>query len=169
MKTTKKLLLGISLIMIMTVVSAQDYNFGVGLRAGVFSSGVSFKGFVSEKSAIEGIAGFGRRSFVATGLYEYHIPITQAPGLNLFVGGGAHIGFFGYRGTYLIYKNKNEKVYVVDDGETIVVPGVDMIFGAEYKFSQVPIAVGMDVKPFLDFHDGVSAYPDFAISGRFVF
>lgn len=169
MKTAIKLITTAALVLAMQMAWSQDYNFGVGLRAGVFSSGINVKGFLNEKSAIEGIAGFGRRSFVTTGLYEYHIPIPSAPGLNLYVGGGAHVGFFWHRGTYLVYKYKNEKVYVVEEGESIVVPGLDMIFGAEYKFSKVPIAVGMDIKPFLDFYDGVSAYPDFAINARFAF
>lgn len=169
MKNMIRLIMTTILVLSMSPVWSQDYSFGVGLRAGVFSSGVNVKGFITPKGAIEGIAGFGRRSFITTALYEHHIPIPQATGLNLFVGGGGHIGIFGHHGRYLVYKNKNEKVYVIDEGETIVVPGVDMIFGAEYKFRHVPIAVGMDIKPFLDFHEGVSAYPDFAISGRFVF
>ncbi len=157
------------LLALTTVSMAQDYRAGAGIRLGGFTSGISFKGFVSNYGAIEGIAGFGRRSMVTTLLYEHHIPVVPAPGLNLYLGGGGHVGFFGDNGTYLIYKYRGEKIYVVEDGRSAVVPGVDFIFGAEYKFRNIPIVVGMDLKPFIDFYDGLSGYPDAALNARFVF
>jgi hypothetical protein len=168
----KKSIISFAVILILSSASflnAQDYRAGVGMRLGAFTSGVTFKGFVGTRGALEGMAGFGRRSFHTTLLYEHHIPIPSVQGLNLYVGGGGHAGFFRDDGTYLVYKYRGEKVYVVGDGRSAVVPGADFIFGAEYKFKNVPIVVGADMKPFIDFYDGVYAYPDLGIFGRFVF
>ncbi len=149
----------------------KDYNTGLGLRLGGYTSGFTVKGFINSKGALEGIAGFGIRSFVVTGLYEHHFPITGVTGLNLYTGGGAHIGFFGHRSAYLFHRNKKNGnvVYLVEDGATAVIPGIDFIFGIEYKFQGAPFTIGADLKPFADFYDGVSGYADGALNLRYVF
>jgi hypothetical protein len=152
-----------------TITNAQDYKTGLGIRLGGFTSGFSIKHFLNEKGAVEGIAGFGRRSFVLTGLYEHHFPLTGVNGLGLYVGGGGHLGFFGHRSSYLVYKYKNERVYVIEEGHTAFIPGADFIFGIEYKFQGAPFTVGFDLKPFVDFYDGVSGYADGAFNVRYVF
>ncbi len=157
-----------SLILISGTVCAEDYGTGIGLRLGGLSSGLSIKGFVNSTSALEGIASFGRHSFIATGLYEKHFEIPGAAGLNMYVGAGGHLGFFGYRGSYF-YKKKNEYFYVYDEGRTAVVPGIDVIIGLEYKIKDVPLAIGVDIKPFIDFFDGSGFYFDGALNIRYVF
>jgi hypothetical protein len=163
--------LGIVLISTSSLtVNAQEYRTGFGFRLGGFTSGVNVKGFLNEQGAIEGIVSFGRRSFVTTGLYQHHFPIENVQGLTLYGGGGVHLGFFWYRGTYLIYRYKNEDLYVINDnGRSTLIPGIDGIFGIEYKFKGAPFVVGADLKPFVDFYDGVSGYPDGAVNIRFVF
>jgi hypothetical protein len=150
--------------------NAQDYKTGFGFRLGGFTSGVNVKAFLNERGAIEGIIGFGRRSFVTTGLYQHHFPLENVQGLSLYGGGGAHVGFFWYRGTYLIYRYKNESLYAIDDnGRSTLIPGIDAVFGIEYKFKGAPFVIGADLKPFVDFYEGVSGYPDGAVNVRFVF
>ena len=168
MKTIKKHLLLILILFKVAMASAQDYNTGIGLRLGGFTSGITVKHFVKSNGAIEGIVGFGSHSFILTGLYEHHFPV-DAEGLKLYVGGGMHVGWFGYNGTYLIYKNRSEKIYVVESGRTAFVPGIDFIFGAEYKFKGAPLTLGLDIKPFVDFYYGTSAYTDVALNLRYVF
>ena len=158
----------VALILLTGTVNAEDYGTGIGLRLGGLSSGISVKGFVNSTSAIEGIASFGRNSFIATGLYEKHFEIPGATGLNMYVGAGGHIGFFGYRGSYF-YKNKNKYYYVYDERHTAVVPGIDLIIGLEYKIKDVPLAIGVDIKPFIDFFDGSGFYFDGALNVRYVF
>lgn len=166
MKQLKSLFVG--LLLVTCTASAEDYGTGIGLRLGGLSSGLSVKGFVNTTSALEGIASFGRHSFIATGLYEKHFEIPGATGLNMYVGAGGHIGFFGYRGSYF-YKNKNKYYYIYDEGRTAVVPGIDVIIGLEYKIKDVPLAVGIDIKPFIDFFDGSGFYFDGALNIRYVF
>ena len=164
----------VSLLVVLCMVSlhalhAQDYNKGLGIRLGGHSSGFTFRGFTNENTALEGILSFGHKSFFITGLYEKFKPIENAEGLTWFYGGGVHIGFFKTGGTYYVYKNKGNHVYVVRDGESKLVPGVDFIIGMDYKFNNAPLNLGLDMKPFMDFIDGVEIYFDAALSFRFVF
>src|SRR5688500_10593467 len=107
----------------------QDYKTGIGVRLGGLTSGLTVKHFVNPTSAIEGILGFGYRSFLITGLYEKHNNISTAPGLKWFYGLGAHIGFFRYGGYYYRVKynngygngNKGYVYYVEYPGNTATV------------------------------------------------
>jgi len=149
---------------------AQDYHTGIGFRAGGLSSGLTIKHFTQPDVALEGILGFAFRSFIITGLYEKHNQINNARGLKWLYGGGAHIGFFKYGGYYYrIYGHGNHVYYVDEVGESAVVGGVDFILGLDYKFDNAPINLGLDIKPFVDFVDGLNGYFEGAISFRFAF
>ena len=136
---------------------------------GGLTSGITYKHKFSNHNAFEGIATFGYRNALITGLYEVHRPIENANGLQWFYGGGGHIGVFANKGRYWIYKDHGKHVYVVEDGPSILVPGFDFILGLEYKFNNAPFTLGLDFKPFIDIRDGLYAYPDGALSFRFVF
>ncbi|MEO5571404.1 MAG: hypothetical protein ABIT08_09475 [Bacteroidia bacterium] len=168
MKLSKKLIISAVLIFAYTLSSAQNYNTGIGIRLGGATSGITLKHFVNSNSALEGILGFSHKSLILTGLYERHLPINNAKGLQWFYGGGAHLGFFGYNGYYRSYKDHGH-YYVVEEGENSVALGLDFILGLDYKFNNAPINIGLDIKPFIDFHDGVYGYWDGAFSFRFVF
>jgi hypothetical protein len=158
-----------SVILQCKIAKSQDYHTGIGVRLGGVTSGLSVKHFVNSNGALEGILGFGYRSFLITGLYEYHLDIANAPGLRWFYGGGAHIGFFRYGGYYYAYRHGHYIYYVDEPGMTSVVGGLDFILGLEYKFRGAPLTVGLDLKPFVDFYDGVNGYWDGAFSFRFAF
>jgi hypothetical protein len=148
---------------------AQEYSNGIGLRFSGYSGGITYRGFLNGPGAIEGIASFGHRSFMITGLYEKFRPVRNATGLYWFYGIGAHAGFFRSGGSYYIYKSKGEHVYAGPTGGTRFVPGIDFIIGLDYTFPSTPINLGLDIKPFFDIVDGTHFYFDGALSVRFVF
>jgi len=150
-------------------VKAQDYHTGIGIRLGGVTSGISVKHFINSNGALEGILGFGYRSFLVTGLYEQHLDIANAPGLRWFYGGGAHLGFFRYGGYYYAYRHGNYIYYADEPGMSHAIGGLDFILGMEYKFTRAPLTIGLDLKPFVDFVDGVQGYWDGAFSFRFAF
>lgn len=158
----------LSMCLLTAGLHAQDYNTGIGVRFGGLTSGLTVKHFVNSSSAVEGIASFGYRSFLITGLYEKQKPIADAAGLSWFYGGGAHIGFFDYGGYYRSYRD-NRVYYVSYPGDHAAVFGVDFIIGLDYKFNNAPLNLGLDLKPFIDFYSGSSGYFDGALSFRFVF
>lgn len=157
----------LSIILLSFSAQAQNYNTAIGVRLGGLTSGVTIKHFVASRTALEGIVSFGQKSFLVTGLYEKHRSFDNAAGLTWLYGVGAHVGFFNYGGGY--YYIKNNRAYVINEGDRRTVVGADFILGLDYKFPNVPFNVGLDMKPFVDFFDGPKGFFDGAVSLRFTF
>ncbi len=133
-----------------SVLKAQDYKVGLGVRLSnstpTLNNSVTIKYFMTEQHALEGLISFGSR-FGIGGLYEVHKP-TTATGLTWFFGGGAYIGF--------------------EDSKTFL--GPTGIIGLDYKFTNIPLNLSLDWKPELDIIPDINFVPDaFAISARFTF
>lgn len=134
--------------------SAQSYNWGVGLRGGLFGGELTAKHYLSSDTAVNLYAdlSFNGWGFGLGGDYEFCFP-TGASGLEFYVGPGANVGFFG-------------------EGLAVAVTG---IAGLEYTFSQVPFALFMDYRPRISlsigsggFNTGIG-YADLALGFRFCF
>jgi hypothetical protein len=130
--------------------SAQDYNWGVGVRGGIVDSGITFKTSLGGANMLEAILGFGQGTNVYA-LYERIMPL-DARGLHLYYGVGGNVGEW-----------KKE-----DHGRFTL--GVDGVIGVEYKIDQTPVILGIDYKPGLNLigHDGFQA-SDFGFNVRVVF
>ena len=115
-------------------VKAQTYATAAGLRLGV-STGVTFKHFIKDDLALEGILHSKWRGLLITGLFEVHKNIREVRGLRWFYGGGAHIGSWNYR-------NRTPIEY---QGRTVV--GIDGIIGLDYMFDDLPLNLSLDYKP----------------------
>lgn len=120
----------------------QDYSTGVGVKIGYWGGGaLDIKHFMNPSAALEGLLGFGSDWFTITGLYEFHGPITGAPGLLWYVGPGAHVGFWNTH-----YKNDH------DYGGAFF--GVDGVLGLDYKIKGAPIDLSLDIQPEVSIPDG---------------
>jgi hypothetical protein len=161
--------------------SGGSYKNGLGLRAGGYSSGATFKHFISGKNnvALEALltTEYKARGARVTVLLEKHLPVADLKGLQFYYGAGAHIG--SYKGRYyyverLYFNNKNKYkgnyyVYYEDD-RSYVVFGADLIAGLEYKMPDLPFVVAVDYKPYFEVFDGYTGfYHDAAVSLRFTF
>jgi hypothetical protein len=146
--------------------SAVNYTTSLGVRLGS-DNGVTFKHFYRPTWAFEGTITTGYRALVGTALIEKHISINKDNNLQLFFGGGGHIGQWGYISYYR---------YTTDNGTTTYrryesVPsiGADGIFGIEYKFPDAPFTIGADIKPFVDIFYPTESSVDGGFSVRYVF
>lgn len=169
-KTTRNILCVIAALMLLNAdrITAQPYATGIGIRLGTSGQGVTVKHHFDTKNALEGIVTFGRKSMLITALYERHQAFPNAEGLSWFFGGGAHVGFYNDGYDYYYYKAHGNKVYVYeDDWDKEHGFGLDFILGMEYKFKDTPIALGIDVKPFVDFVGEGYGYWDGAFTFRF--
>jgi hypothetical protein len=119
-----------------STISAQSYETGIGAKLG-FYNGVSVKHFISPNNALEGVVSFRWGGAIITGLYEWQQPIYSAPGIDYFVGAGAHVGFFD--------KHK----YKHDEASSVF--GIDVIVGIEYTLPTVPFTIGIEYKPAFNF------------------
>jgi hypothetical protein len=120
----------------------RTYKTALGVK---FSPGaVSLKHFTraNPKMALEGLGYFWDYGTRLTALLEFHQPISGAPGLQWYVGPGAHLGFWNTR-----WKDRYRR-----DGGTYF--GVDGVLGLDYKFNKAPINASVDWQPSFSFGDG---------------
>ena len=132
---------------------ADGYDFGVGVRGG-FTSGLTFKMMMDQRTAIEGILGWGFRGVRIVGLYEIHAKAFEVDGLNWFYGVGGHVAFYNYGKSgdwrwngFNWERNKNGENVTNSFGV-----GVDGILGIEYQIQEIPFTVGLDIKPAIEFN-----------------
>jgi hypothetical protein len=119
--------------------NSSSYTTALGVKVWD-GGGISFKHFLTDKNAVELIGYFWNRGARITGLYEIHGPISNASGLQWYIGPGAHIGF---------YNTKN------GDGSFI---GIDGVLGLDYKFNSAPINISIDWQPSFEFGDNRGFY-----------
>jgi hypothetical protein len=140
----KQVTLSIAFVAIVAIVQAQSmgstYKTALGVKVWD-GAGISVKHFTNKNNwAIEGIGFFWKDGFRVTGLYEFHGPINGAPGLQYYIGPGAHIGFYD--------GNNNFNV----DNRTFI--GLDGVLGLDYKINGAPINLSIDWQPSIEFGDG---------------
>lgn len=138
----KIILLTFVSLAIITTTKAQSegstYQNAIGVK--VYPGAVTFKHFVQENRAVEGLAYFWNYGVRFTGLYEFHGDIPGVDGLKWYAGPGAHIGFWNDQ-----WKDK------YPDRQTGVAIGIDGVGGLDYKFKKVPIDIFVDWQPSFNF------------------
>lgn len=151
------------------------YKTGIGLRLG-WEGGVSFKHFIKEKHALEALlsTGWGYGGFRFTALYEVHKPFPDVDGLDWFFGGGIHagvysgryFGYYGYAGSG--YYDNQGRWHPAGYRSRYPVVGIDGILGLEYQIEDIPLTIGLDIKPYLNFVGWGSRYADGALTVRYI-
>ncbi len=135
----------------LSAMAAQPYEKSIGLRLGS-SIGATYKQFLSEKNAIEGILDLDLLDSDAlklnvTGLYLWEWNISG--GWNWFAGPGASVGMrFGDNSGFNL--------------------GIDGMVGIEYKFD-IPLVLGVDFNPRWYLIGGSSFGGGGALSVRYTF
>jgi hypothetical protein len=153
------LLFSASLIFAQSV-SAQGYKTALGVRlsssAAMVNNSVSFKHFLTERSAIEALFSFGDPLSLGA-LYEVHKPLS-AEGIQWFYGGGGYIGFVK---EFNVNKNRNE---------TNTNFGAMGVLGLDYKFTNIPLNLSLDWKPELNIVSDINFEPAaIGFTARFTF
>jgi len=126
------------LLFISTYAQGQNYEKAIGLRLGLYN-GLSYKQFITAQTALEGIVETRWHGWEITGLMEFHNELDQNGELTWFYGYGAHLGF--YNSVYTNWDGTNEDYLVI---------GIDGIIGIEYQFDNIPLAISLDWKPYIN-------------------
>jgi len=121
-------------LLIMCSAHAQEettgYRNAVGIRLGpsapAVKSGITYKHFLNNNNALEGILSFGD-GFTVCGLYEIHKPLATE-NLQWLIGFGAYAGV----------TNKITNV------------GAAGVVGLDYQFGGIPLNLTLDWKPELN-------------------
>ena len=121
---------------------AQDYKMALGVRLSNMTprinNSVSFKYFMNEGHAIEGLFTFSNPVAIG-GIYEIYRPMN-VEGLKWFFGPGAYVSF----------GDTNES------SSGTVFAGATGILGLDYKFNNVPLNISADWKPELNLINGIN-------------
>jgi len=146
----------------------SDYKQSIGVRLGngyYDVASAAYKTFMTKQAALEfdlgirpySIVGFNWFNVSVSGGYQHHFDIKPVEGLKWFVGGGvvASNSF----STYDAYKGFNV--------------GIFPTAGADYKFSNIPLAVSADIRPTIHLVEAYkyynSFYPNAGVSARYTF
>jgi hypothetical protein len=159
----KKILFTLFLIGILNAfntATAQDYKTALGIRlsssAASVNNAVSFKQFITEKTAIEALISFGD-PLAFGALVEFHKPLS-ASGLRYYYGAGGYLSFIK---SY----NPNKQI-----NETNTNFGAQGVIGLDYKFSNAPINISLDWKPELNIVSDINFEPAaIGFTARFTF
>lgn len=142
---------------------AQIWTRAVGLRLG-FPNSITYKHFLTEKAAVEGILGtrgfLGFRTTTLAGAYQIHNTLLDDDfgELRWYFGAGGSLNLSNYN-----------RVFVGNPGRFSI--GAQGYIGVDYSFNGAPINVSLDWVPtflFLGRGDGFSGeYGGLAI--RYIF
>ncbi|MFZ1751278.1 MAG: hypothetical protein WAU01_13835 [Saprospiraceae bacterium] len=132
---TKFFAVVVALFMFAAVAQSQDYKSAIGLRLG-YPLSASYKTFISEKGAFEGVAGFRSYStyswFNVGAYYQHHTEIPSVDGLKWYYGAGANIYFWSFD-------------FVSDASSTSI--GLSGVLGLDYKLKDTPLNLSVDWIP----------------------
>jgi hypothetical protein len=138
MKKTLLLLLLCGMVSIGLNAQSMGRTYKTALGVKVWDgAGISFKTFLVPNRALELIGFFNKSGTRVTGLYEIHGNIEGARGLKWYVGPGAHIGFYNYKG------------FAGDKA----IAGIDGVLGLDYKINKAPLNLSIDWQPSFEFAD----------------
>jgi len=131
---------------------AQDYKTSIGVRLGTYFAG-SYKAFLNEKSAVEGVAGISRvggQSLLSLGAsYQRHHSFTSdIPTLRWYYGGGV----FAALGNSEIDTNIS----------------ITAALGLEYTFEDTPINIFIDALPYYSLTTSRGIDTEASIGVRFI-
>ncbi|WP_422007996.1 hypothetical protein [Roseivirga pacifica] len=130
--------------------STTGYSNALGLRA-IGTTGLTYKHFNGRGNALEAILGFGHNSFSATLLTEKYSSPFDTDILNLYYGFGGHVIFQSDSNLGV----DRERFDDVDDEFGV---GADFILGLELYVPDTPLAISLDVKPFIEVATSGNAY-----------
>ena len=112
-----------------TGLSAQNYNWAIGVRGGVTASGITVRHNFDPVNSIEGMLDFAQ-GFNVYALYERNVPVI-ASGFNFYYGAGGNIGAVVLHVCIFSF-------------------GIYWIFGLEFKVASIPLECSLDFIPNLN-------------------
>jgi hypothetical protein len=153
MKNIFRIFIVVILALFISQADAQENIKQAGFRFGN-TTGFTGRIITENNFAFEGILGFRNGGLQVYGLFEARKPLylNRVDNMFLYFGGGAHIGFVRWNEYDQYYDPYNNNNYYGDyyDYHIGAAFGIDGIIGMEYAFSNAPISLAVDFKPFFE-------------------
>jgi len=131
-------------------ISGQSLKNAAGVRGGI-SSGITYQHFYSTMDDFKLLLSFRDNGMQLTALMEHYEPvmISYQDQFFMYYGAGVHLGYTRkLKSDCDNYPSSMQNQYY---SVTRPVFGADAIIGIEYRIESVPIAFGIDYKPFFEF------------------
>jgi hypothetical protein len=146
---------------------SQEYDQAVGIRGGL-SSGFEYRIFTSRYDSYKALLSTRDRGIQLTALKEFHSPgvFEVSDQLDFVYGFGIHAGFEQWH----VYED--DGYYHYRDNRVGPIAGLDGLVAVEYNFWEVPLNIGLEVKPYFDLFgkDFFQVQPfDFALTIKYMF
>lgn len=150
----------------------QLYEKSAGVRLG-HTSGVTYKKFFTENEAIELILSGRNDGMQFTAVYHFHQPMDLAfnDRFYLHYGIGGHLGYEKFDDLAKVLSNAEGTEFIYEE-RSFYTMGVDVDLGVEYRWLEVPVTFGFDLKPYFNFigmRYSRTKFWDAAISLKYVF
>src|SRR5690606_30877036 len=126
---------------------SNEYRNAIGIRAGR-TSGLTFKHFFSSGNSMELIAGFWPNALGLTAVYAKNMS-AGITGLKFYCGGGGHLTG-GTEAPCHRRHDDRDGPYVWRCGRGGFAVGIGGIAGLEQKIAESPLALSIDIKPFVE-------------------
>jgi len=141
----KRLLLISTFVILSCQVFSQGFKQAAGIRAGL-TGGLEYRIYTDDLNSYKFLLGSRERGLLVHAIKEFHRYdlFTFTDQLNFVFGAGVHIGYERWDQQYYNY---NTSYYVT---RTAFIAGLDGLAGLEYMFRDVPISLGLEVKPYFD-------------------
>ncbi|MEM6829265.1 MAG: hypothetical protein AAGA66_02030 [Bacteroidota bacterium] len=158
---------------VVSIANAQeDYKKSAGIRLG-YTTGLTFKKFIGSNEAIELMLSGRNEGTQFTALYLFHQPLELSFNDRFYFhyGIGGHVGYERFSGISKVIVNPSEDEFFFQE-KSYFAMGINGSLGLEYRWLEVPITIGYDVKPFINFI-GMrylrTRFWDAAVSFKYVF
>jgi hypothetical protein len=135
----------------MSVAQLVDYNTMIGVTGGT-NVGGTVKQFFTAQGAADLLVYNRWKGWVGALLYEHHMDIREFYGLEWYVGGGGHYGFWTAK--------KGTPPWVDKSTQDYKVYGVDAIIGLEYNINRSNFYFGFYWKPAINFQSYAGFWED---------
>ena len=149
------------------ILHAQNYTRNAGIRGGQ-TSGFTYRQYMDEANAYEGILSFKQGGLQLTLLKQFVQPYLTEHSDNIYLvwGYGAHLGTHR-TSAFEIFSKKYYNFNSITP-----ISGLDAFAGLEYRIREIPLIISADFKPFFDLV-GIRFFSmsvwDFAISLKYNF
>ena len=168
----KYFLVTLTIIITFSIDAQQLYEKSAGVRLG-HTSGVTYKKFFTENEAIELTLSGRNDGTQFHAIYQFHEPMELAFNDRFYIhyGIGGHIGYEKFDDLAKVLSNAEGTEFIYEE-RSFYVMGVDVDLGVEYRWLEVPVTFGFDLKPYLNFigmRHSRTKFWDAAISLKYVF
>lgn len=159
----------LAIILLPAIVSnAQGYRQALGLRGGL-SSGFEYRYYTYDESSYKLLLSTRDRGLQIHAMKEFHRYdlFDFSEQLVFFFGAGIHAGYQSW--DVIHYRDCKTRWYST---RTAFIAGADGLAGLEYILYEIPVSLGIEVKPYLDLfgRDFAKLQPfDFAFTVKYLF